>query len=144
MDINIMEMTITDYDEVLALWQQAEGVGLHPDECDSREGVARCLARNPGTCFVARDGENLIGVVLCGNDGRRGYLNHLAVAASHRRRGVGTALVHQCTAALRDIGIRRCNLFVFEANDGAMRFWRELGWRCWDELGVTAMTCNIE
>ena len=144
MDAKICEMTIADYDEVFTLWRETEGVGLHPDECDFREGVARYLARNPGTCFVARDGDKLIGVVLCGHDGRRAYLNHLAVAKGYRRRGIGTALVRRCLAAMKEIGIAKCHLFVFAANDQAMAFWRKLGWRCYDELAVKAMTLKIE
>jgi len=143
MAVEIEEMKAGDYDEVLALWQAAEGVGLHPDECDSREGVARYLSRNCGMCFVARDTAELIGAVLCGTDGRRGYLNHLAVAEGYRRRGIGTALVRRCLAALKRMGIPKCNLFVFTANDAAMEFWRKLGWRSYDEFGVKAMTLEI-
>lgn len=74
MSIVIREMTIQDYDEVLALWRTSEGVGL--SDADSDEGVARFLDRNPGLSFVARDGEHLVGAVLCGHDGRRGYIHH--------------------------------------------------------------------
>ncbi len=144
MCIEITEMTIADYDEVFALWQEAEGLGLHSDECDSREGVARYLARNPGTCFVARDGERLIGAVLCGNDGRRGYLNHMTVDKAYRRRGIGTVLVRRCMSVLKQMGIARSNLYVFAANDAALKFWRKLGWRFYEEFGVKAMSLNIE
>ena len=144
MTTTISDMTIDDYEQVLAMWQQAQEIGLHPDECDSREGVARYLGRNPGTCFVARDGEKLVGAVLCGHDGRRAILNHLVVADGYRRRGIGTALVGRCTVAMKQMGIAKCNLFVFAANDGAIEFWRRLGWRCYDDFGVKAMTLRIE
>ena len=144
MTATITEMTIDDYDEVFALWQQAEGVGLHPDECDSRRGVAGYLARNPGTCFVARDGAELVGAVLCGHEGRRGYLNHLAVADGHRRRGMDKALVARCIAALAEQGIAKCNLFVFADNAAAMAFWEKMGWRCYDDFGVKAMTTMVD
>lgn len=144
MCIDITEMTIADYNDVFILWQEAEGLGLYPDECDSRKGVARYLARNPDTCFVARDGAKLIGVVLCGNDGRRGYLNHLAVNEAYRRRGIGTVLIRRCLAVLKQMGIARCKLFVFAANESAIAFWRKLGWRCYEEFGVKAMSLNIE
>jgi ribosomal protein S18 acetylase RimI-like enzyme len=68
MSIVIREMTTQDYDEVFALWRTSEGVGL--SDADSEEDVTRFLARNPGLCFVARDGEHLVGAVLCGHDGR--------------------------------------------------------------------------
>ena len=144
MDTRIAEMTIADYDDAFALWNATEGLGLHPNECDSRDGVARYLARNPGMSFVAWDRTNLIGAVLCGTDGRRGYLHHLAVATEYRRRGIGTALVGRCLRALKQVGIPKCNLFVLAANEVALAFWRKLGWRCYDELGVKAMTLSIE
>ena len=144
MNIDISEMTIADYDKVFALWQGAEGLGLHADECDSRQGITRYLTRNPGMCFVARDGAKLVGAVLCGHEGRRGYLNHLAVAEEYRRQGIGKALVDQCAVALKEAGIVKCNLFVFAANERAMAFWRKLGCRYYDEIGVKVMTLKIE
>jgi len=74
MSIVIQEMTTQDYDEVLTLWRSSEGVGL--SDADLEEGVAHFLDRNPGLSFVARDGEHLVGAVLCGHDGRRGYIHH--------------------------------------------------------------------
>ena len=143
MTIDIAEMTIADYDEVLALWESIDGLGVHPDESDSRERIAKYLARNPGMCFVARDAAAPVAAVLCGTDGRRGYLHHLAVVASHRRRGLATALVGRCINALQAMGIPRCNLFVYADNELAAAFWRRLGGRCWDEFGVKVMTLNI-
>jgi len=142
MTAEITEMMPADYDEVLALWQGAEGVCT--GDSDSRENIARYLDRNPGTCLVARDGEKLVAAVLCGNDGRRGYLNHLVVADHCRRRGIATALVVRCTAALKERGIPRCNLFVLADNPSAMAFWRALGWRCWDEFGVKSMSFDMD
>jgi len=84
-DMDIREMTIGDYDEVLALWKGTEGVGLTP--ADSRQNVARFLARNPGLSLVARAGGKIVGAVLGGHDGRKGYLYHLAVAPAIAARG---------------------------------------------------------
>jgi ribosomal protein S18 acetylase RimI-like enzyme len=122
----IREMTIRDYDQVVGLWQNSEGVGL--SDADSREGIARFLERNPGLSFVAREGEHLVGVVLCGHDGRRGYIHHLAVSKSYRRQGLGRALVERCLSALRRDGIDKCHLFVFADNGDAITFWKNVGW----------------
>jgi N-acetylglutamate synthase len=100
--LEIREFTIADYDEVLSLWQASDGLGL--GESDTREAIAAFLARNPGLCFVARNGAAVVGAVLCGHDGRRAYLHHLAVAVSHRRRGVGRLLAAQCLEAVRSLG----------------------------------------
>lgn len=126
MSVVIREMTIGDYDEVLGLWRTSEGVGL--SDTDSEEGVARFLERNPGLSFVACDGEHLVGAVLCGHDGRRGYIHHLAVSKSHHRQGLGRALVEQCLSTLRRGGIGKCHIFVFGDNQDTITFWRNIGW----------------
>jgi ribosomal protein S18 acetylase RimI-like enzyme len=138
MGIVIREMSIQDYDEVLALWRASEGVGL--SDADSEEGVARFLDRNPGLSFVAWDGEHLVGVVLCGHDGRRGYIHHLAVSKPHRRQGLGRALVERCLSALRRAGIGKCHIFVFADNQDTIAFWKKIGWTQRVELIMTVVS----
>lgn len=115
-----------DYDEVMALWSETEGLTLR--DADSREAITRYLARNPSLSFVARDGGQLVGAVLVGTDGRRGYLQHLAVAPSHRGQGLGRALAERAVAALSALGIAKCHLMVREENGPARAFWERLGW----------------
>jgi ribosomal protein S18 acetylase RimI-like enzyme len=126
MSVMIFEMTIDDYDDVRALWESSKGIEV--SEMDSRECIARFLERNPGLSFVARDNDRLVGAVLCGHDGRRGYIDQLAVLMPHRRQGIGRSLVSRCLFHLMRLGIRRWNLFVFEDNQEAIAFWRKLGW----------------
>ncbi len=127
MRITLQAFEIDDYEDAFALWQVTEGIGL--SEADSREAIARYLARNPGLSFVARaeDG-TLVGAVLCGHDGRRGYLHHLAVRTSCRGRGLGRELVDRCLAALRAEGIDKCHLFVKRSNPSGLEFWKKIGW----------------
>jgi ribosomal protein S18 acetylase RimI-like enzyme len=122
----IEPMSITDYDEVFALWQSAEGVGL--GESDTRPAIAAYLKRNPGMSFVARHGRELAGAVLCGEDGRRGYLHHLAVVPSYRRQGLGRKLVAACLATLKQRGILKCNIFLYAHNSTGKQFWNKNGW----------------
>ena len=126
MTIQIQEMTIQDYDEVYALWRETEGIKL--SEVDGKNDINRLLEHNPGLSFVARDGDQLVGAVLCTHDGRRGYIDHLAVRASHRRQGIGKGLAARCLYNLMRVGIRKMHLFVQEDNDEAIAFWRKLGW----------------
>ena len=126
MNVVIREMTIQDYDEVLAVWRASEGMGL--SDADSQEGVARFLKRNPGLSFVAHDGECVVGAALCGDDGRRGYIHHLAVSKPYRRKGIGRALVGRCLSALKRDGINKCHIFVFHDNQDAIAFWKNIGW----------------
>jgi ribosomal protein S18 acetylase RimI-like enzyme len=126
MSVLIQEMTVQDYDEVRALWQESEGIEL--SEVDSKDDIARFLERDPGLSFVARDNGQLVGVVLCSHDGRRGYIDQLAVRKSHRRQGIGKELVVRCLYNLMRIGIHKCHLFVLEDNQDAIAFWKKLGW----------------
>ena len=128
MDTEIRQMTIGDYESVVALWQSTEGIGLDFEDADSRESVEAYLERNPGLSFVATDGGKVIGAVLCGHDGRRGYLHHLALDGAHRRRGIGKALVARCISGLGSAGIPKCNILVFSDNDQGQAFWEADGW----------------
>ena len=109
-------MTLQDYDQVMALCAGRPGALIR--DADSPEPFARYLRRNPGLSFVARDGEALAGCILCGHDGRRGYLNHLVVDQSHRRLGVGRRLSELALAGLEKAGIHKCHLLVLPDNLG--------------------------
>jgi ribosomal protein S18 acetylase RimI-like enzyme len=104
----------------------------------------RFLARNPGLSFVALDSGELVGAVLCGHDGRRGYVHHLAVAERCRRRGLGTRLLDRGLDALRDAGIGKCHEFVFHASPFAELFWQRRGWERRDDLLMYSMHCPGE
>jgi ribosomal protein S18 acetylase RimI-like enzyme len=124
----------TDYASAHALWLASDGVGMSPG--DEEPQVAAFLARNPGLSLVAFDGERLVGVVLCGHDGRRGYLYHLAVAPSHRRRGLARQLVERCLSGLRAAGIQRAQVSVFDTNGLAKSFWSTVGGSLRGDLAV--------
>jgi ribosomal protein S18 acetylase RimI-like enzyme len=126
MPLLVRELAPADYDAVFSLWQATEGLVLR--DADQRDPVLRYLARNPGLSFVAVSGGLLVGAVLCGTDGRRGYLQHLAVDRSHRRLGVGRALVERSLTALAAVGVDKCHLMVLPENDAARTFWRRIGW----------------
>ncbi|HEX4610218.1 MAG TPA: GNAT family N-acetyltransferase [Urbifossiella sp.] len=123
----IRPMTVNDIPAALALWQEAEGMSLR--SADRPEALARYLARNPGCSFVAIAADELAGVSLAGHDGRRGYLNHVAVRAGHRRQGFGRRLVAACLGALRADGIEKVTLFVKSDNAAGFAFWHALGGR---------------
>lgn len=123
--IVIRTMTIEDYDKVYALWTVTEGMGL--SEADSPANIAKTLARNPGLSLVAEQAGEIVGSLLCGHDGRRGCLYHLAVSAACRRAGIGRALVEGCLAGLQAEGIGKCHVFVFPDNQAGRRFWQHIG-----------------
>ena len=134
MNYAIRAMTIADYEVVLQLWQNTEGIGLN--ESDSRENIEVFLARNPGLSRVAVGGNKIVGAVLCGHDGRRGYLHHLAVANTHRKLGLGRQLVEACLADLARQGISKCSIFLFADNAAGEAFWKHNGWAKRPDLQV--------
>lgn len=124
--IKIHLMSIQHYNDVHALWLSTEGMGLN-DIDDSYEGILRFLNRNPDTCFVAVHHNQIVGVILAGHDGRRGYIYHLAVAQTYRCQGVGGQLVDAAMTALAAQKISKVALVVFEHNDNANKFWEKQG-----------------
>ena len=122
----IRKINIADYDALYALWLSCKGMGLN-DLDDSREGIARFLERNPDTCFLWEEADQLIGAIMAGNDGRRGYIYHTAVHPDHRHRGIATALTEKALQALADLGINKAALVVFARNEGGNAFWESLG-----------------
>ena len=131
--MEIRKMTIDDYEKVYALWLSCKGMGLN-DLDDSKEGIKKYLDRNPDTCFVACEGEEIIGAVLAGNDGRRGIFSHTAVSPDHRYEGIGKALVNAAVDAFRELGIHKVNLVVFSRNEAGNAFWEKMGFTKRDDL----------
>jgi len=131
--MNYRKMIIDDYDKVYALWLSCSGMGLNNLD-DSPEGISRYLDRNPDTCFVAESGENIIGVILSGHDGRRGFIHHTAVSPEYRGQGIASALVDLAITALKNCGINKVALVVFERNDAGNAFWEKMGFSVRDDL----------
>ena len=129
----IREMSISDYDKVYALLLSCKGMGLN-DIDDSKEGIGRFLERNPGTCFVAEEGNELLGAIMAGNDGRRGYIYHTAVSPDYRRKGIARALVNAVLAALRALGISKTAMVVFGKNSEGNAFWESMGFTVRNDL----------
>jgi N-acetylglutamate synthase len=127
-------MTINDYEAAIALWRESEGVRLR--DTDSREGIEKYLLRNPGLSFVAEvegegEGEGkeeLVGTIMAGHDGKRGYVQHLSVSDAHRRFGIATRLVSLCLEALKHEGILKSHLMILPENEAAQQFWANQGW----------------
>jgi ribosomal protein S18 acetylase RimI-like enzyme len=126
-------MTIDDYEKVYALWMSCKNMGFNNLD-DSREGIAKYLRRNPATCFVAEQGEKIVGVILSGHDGRRGLIHHLAVAEDCRRQGIAAELLRHAEDSLKAEGINKIALFVFNRNEAGNAFWEKQGYTRREDL----------
>lgn len=121
------KMTIRDYESVISFWQRTPGMGL--SDADSKEGIRKFLKRNSGLCFICEENKRLIGTILCGHDGRRGFIYHLAIDEAYRKQGLGRKLTQMSLDELHRIGIAKCHLFVYRDNDKAALFYHRAGWK---------------
>ena len=125
-NIDTREFSIDDYDAAIRLWRRVEGLEIA--EGDDREGLAQFLRRNRGLSRVAIDGAAIVGVALCGHDGRRGHVYHLAVDPAYQRCGLGRRLLDECLNGLRSAGVKRVIIMVADDNQRGAEFWKRQGW----------------
>lgn len=131
--MEIRTMQCEDYEEVHDLWMSCTGMGLNNLD-DSQTGITKFLQRNPDTCFVATISGRVVGVILAGSDGRRGYIYHTAVLPEYRSKGIAKRLADQTLSALEGIGIHKVALVVFKRNENGNKFWEKLGFTIRDDL----------
>ena len=124
--IDTREFSVNDYDAALQLWRRVDGTEIA--EGDHQQGIAQFLARNPGLSRVATNGSAVIGVALCGHDGRRGHIYHLAVDPDYQGRGLGQRLLQECLEGLRHAGLERAIIMVANDNPRGRGFWLRYGW----------------
>lgn len=136
-------LKISDYQSVYNLWKNTSGMGLRSLD-DSEEGIKRFLLRNPNTNFVAVVDEKIVGVIMAGNDGRRGYIYHLTVQNEYRLKGIASALVKECLMALRAEEINKVALVVFSNNTNGNNFWQKLGFIEREDLVYRNLSINEE
>lgn len=134
----IKEIHPNDYEELMNLWSSIPGMGIN--EADSEESIRRFLLKNVGLSFCYKEDSRIIGTILCGQDGRRGYIYHTAVAPEFRGRGIGRILVEESLRQLRNLGIGKCHLFVFADNEPGKVFWNSIGWEKRDDIFIYSRT----
>ena len=125
MDDGIDVMTVDDYPQVAALWEEVE---MWPHVGEDRAWFDRALARNPQCCLVWREGGRVVGTVIGAWDGLRGWIYHLAVTEACRGRGLGSALLAAAEARLKGAGVKQINLMVYEDNTQGEAFYLRRGY----------------
>ncbi|GFP75319.1 Acetyltransferase YpeA [Clostridium fungisolvens] len=134
-------MTIEDYDKVYKLWTNTSGMGMRSLD-DSLQGIDKFIRRNPTTNFIAKLENEVVGVILCGHDGRRGYIYHTGVDCEYRGQGIGKALVRAVLGALRKEEINKVALVAFASNDIGNRFWESIGFKEREDLVYRNLSIN--
>ncbi len=143
MNITISLVTICDYDKMFALWNSTEQSKRALNSVDdSREGIDRFIKRNPSTCFGAFSGEQLVGIILTGHDGRRAIIHHLCVHPDFRRQGIAGCLVECAEKAIKAEGINKMFGLVFKDNETANAFWEKQGYSLRTNLNYRNKSLN--
>lgn len=129
----IRKMTTEDYNDVYDLWMSCVGMELNNLD-DSKEGIDKFIQRNPDTCLVAEKDSSIVGAIMVGSDGRRGYIYHTAVHPDFRRQGIASKLVDSAIRKLSALGINKVALVVFDRNDTGNSFWESQGFTVRNDL----------
>ncbi len=137
MSIMIREMKVGDYDSIRKIWEEIPGLKL--EEADSKKGIEKYLTLNPNLSYVASSGGKVIGTVLCGQDGRRGYLQHLCVIDEYRKFGIGSQLLDAAIDRFKELGLHEVRIFVFKDNQVGNEYWAEKGWIVRDDIYVRSL-----
>ena len=127
-------MTKEDYDEVYAMWQTTSKRAL--SNADSREQIDRYLDRNAGMSQVAVADGKIVGTVLAGHDGRRGFIHHMAVMPQYRRKGIGHSLANTAIEKIKAEGIDKTHIFCYQNNETGQNFWKDFGFKKRDDVFV--------
>jgi len=125
MDFLYSFMRIEDFDEIYKLWNSIQGLNLN--KADEKESVSAYLLHNPNQSYVCKLSNKIIGTIMCGNDGRRAFIYHLAVLPEYQRKGIATELVRLAIDMQKQLGIDKCAIFILNENVYGKNFWSNLG-----------------
>ncbi|MCJ8311908.1 MAG: GNAT family N-acetyltransferase [Saccharospirillaceae bacterium] len=137
----IREMNIDDHSLIIELFKLTPGVTIR--DSDSIENTKNYLKRNPHLNFVKIIDNKIVGCVMCGHDGRRGYLQYLLILPKFRKHGIGESLFKSCIDSLQKIGILKTHIFVFKQNSLANTFWKNKGWILRDDLNMYSLNQSV-
>ena len=122
--MNIRPFQPDDEPAVIALWDTC---GLISPQNDPHRDIQRKRRVNPELFLLAVENEQIIGSVMAGYEGHRGWINYLAVSPEHQRKGVATELMRKAEMLLREMGCPKINLQVRESNRKVIEFYKTLG-----------------
>jgi ribosomal protein S18 acetylase RimI-like enzyme len=129
--MRIREFQLTDYDDVVGLWKTA-GLILRPG--DELYGIKLKLQRDPDLFLVAEDASEIVGVVMGAWDGRRGWINHLAVKPNRQRKGIGRTLIGELEKRLFEKGAKKVNAQIYQWNTKSGDFFKSVGYEVHSDL----------
>ncbi|MCJ7650319.1 MAG: GNAT family N-acetyltransferase [Candidatus Lokiarchaeota archaeon] len=129
--MKIEKFTMESYEDIVDLWRKS---GISVGSTDTKNEIERMLQRNPNLFLIGKIDNKVIGAVMGGFDGRRGYVHHLAIDPDYQRRGFGTMIIENLIKKFRKIGVHKVHLFIEKDNKELVEFYMNLGWEIRDDL----------
>lgn len=125
--MEIRKLTIDHYEELINLWRRA-GLPYKPKGRDSKKAVTGQISANPEYFLGAFENDRLVGAVVASSDGRKGWINRLAVDSDFRRRGIASALIAEAEKVLRDHGVKIFCALIENENEASKKLFRKCGY----------------
>ena len=134
-------MNKNDYDEVFNLWKTIKGFAIRKID-DEKAGVVKFINKNKTTCVVAIVGKEIIGSILCGNDGRQAYFYHVCVRKDMRKHGIASSMVLYLIKKLKKLNVNKISLVAFKNNNIGNKFWKTIGFSFRNDMNVYEKVLN--
>lgn len=131
--ISINVLTPSDYDSLVSLWEKA-GLPHRPKGRDSRQAISKQMEENPSFFLGAFLNDELVGCVVASYDGRKGWINRLAVLPEHRRKGIAQQLLSQAEKVLMEKGAEVIGVLIFNTNAPSLSFFEKMGYEPMEEI----------
>jgi ribosomal protein S18 acetylase RimI-like enzyme len=127
-DVHLRRLELDDYDDLMALWQQAGLHSLRPKGRDSRAALAKQLASGVQTMLGLEIDGQLVAAVVVTHDSRKGWINRLVVKPGHRRRGYAQRLIQEAEIVLREQGMRVIAALIEGDNTASLALFQQAGY----------------
>ncbi len=126
--MKIRRLVPDDYEKIIELWKVA-GLPYKPKGRDSKESIEKQMKENPEFFIGVFVGDKLVGTVVASFDGRKGWINRLAVHPKYRRRGIGELLIKKAEAVLKEKGAWIISALVEKENEPSLNLFRKCGYK---------------
>ena len=131
--VYIRRLTDKDYDSLLTLWEKA-GLSCRPKGRDSKEAIQKQIEEAPDLFLGAFLEEELVGCIIASFDGRKGWINRLAVLPEHRRRGIAQILISAADEALQKKGAQVIGALIFDTNEPSLELFQKMGYKIAEDI----------
>lgn len=131
--MEIRPLRIEDYETMNKVWVDS-GLSYRPEGRDSKEEIERQISEFGDLFLGAFEGDELVGLIIGTDDGRKGWINRLAVVLGHQRKGVGLALIRAIESALHKRQRRIISILVELPNDESISLFKSAGYEEWDGM----------